>query len=1002
MVFLRVAAAISLLVISCIAPCVAQPAAKRPLTHQDYDGWRSISSQVLSRDGKWLAYAYMPQDGDGEMIVRNLATNKEFRQPAGALPPPPVVIPGEANPEAEPPRRNLTIRFTSDGQFAVTNFFPSKAETEKARKERKSADQMPKGGVLIVKLSDGSTTRAADVKAFQVPEKGGAWIAMHKEAAPAPPAAAPATPPADEEDQQRRGGGAAAAGGGGGRAAQFGSDLIVRNLNVGETADKVFPNVTEYSFARDGKVVLYAVGSRKEEENGVFAFAQGGDAASLATILAGKGRYSKIAWDREQTQAAFVSSKDDPAARPAKFAVYHWTRGSSDAAKPVVANMAKGMPAGMSIVDRGTLGFSRDGKKLYVAVGKPGAADPSAAAAPGAPASAADDTKVTMDLWHWRDDMVQPMQRIRANVDRARTYRGVYHIAEQKFIQVADESILDVVPSDDGALAIGGDTHAYRRMIDYDGSYADYYSIDTATGDRKLLVKKLRGGGFGGSPMQWSPDGKYALYYNAANWHFVRPGDAATRNATDGLGVSFADEQDDTPDAPPSYGTAGWSKDSKSAIIYDRFDIWQIYADGSTPARNLTNGRGRREKMQFRLQRVDSADAEDEERGLDLSKPLTLRAVSEESRATGFFRLSGASLDQLIWGPKSYAFVGRAKDADVALLTASRFDEFPDLLVTDTAFSNPRKVSNGGAQLAAVRWGTAEMVRFRNVDGVALQAVLYKPENFDPAKKYPMIVYIYERLSQSIHNFVQPSPGTSINIPYYVSNGYLVLTPDIVYTQGFPGQSALKCVLPSIDAVVEKGFVKESAIGIQGHSWGGYQIAYMVTQTNRFKAAEAGAPVGNMTSAYSGIRWGTGMPRQFQYEQTQSRIGFPLYQNPQRFIENSPVFYVERVKTPLLILHNDQDDAVPWYQGIELYLALRRNDKEAYLMNYNGEFHGLRRRQNQKDWSIRMQQFFDHHLKDAAKPEWMEKGVPYLDRDEEKEKFQKTNTGVAVATPENN
>jgi dipeptidyl aminopeptidase/acylaminoacyl peptidase len=267
------------------------------------------------------------------------------------------------------------------------------------------------------------------------------------------------------------------------------------------------------------------------------------------------------------------------------------------------------------------------------------------------------------------------------------------------------------------------------------------------------------------------------------------------------------------------------------------------------------------------------------------------------------------------------------------------------------------------------------------MDGVPLKAALYKPHDFDPTKQYPMLVYIYEGLSQNVHNFVEPRPGTSINAAYYVSNGYLVLMPDIVYTEGQPGQSALKCVLPAVDAVVGMGVVDERRIGIQGHSWGGYQIAYMVTQTNRFRAVEAGAPVGNMTSAYAGIRWGSGLPRQFQYEQTQSRIGRPLYDAPHKYLENSPIFHINRVQTPMLILHNDQDDAVPWYQGIELYLALRRTGKEAYLFNYNGEFHGLRRRHNQKDFTVRMQQFFDHFLKDAPKPEWMVKGIPFIERD---------------------
>jgi len=239
-----------------------------------------------------------------------------------------------------------------------------------------------------------------------------------------------------------------------------------------------------------------------------------------------------------------------------------------------------------------------------------------------------------------------------------------------------------------------------------------------------------------------------------------------------------------------------------------------------------------------------------------------------------------------------------------------------------------------------------------------------------------------------------------LNFPYYVSNGYLILTPDIVYTIGSPGQSALKCVMPAIEELVKRGFVDEKRIGIAGHSWGGYQIAYMLTRTSRFRAAESGAPVGNMTSAYNGIRWGTGLPRQFQYEKTQSRIGATLWEDPLDYIENSPVFRANKVTTPVLILANDADDAVPWYQGIELFLSLRRNGKEAYLFNYNGEKHHLLKRPNQKDYAVRMQQFFDYFLKDAQKPDWMEKGVPYLDRDDEKKRFFTTiyGEGTGVST----
>ncbi|MFO0930083.1 MAG: prolyl oligopeptidase family serine peptidase [Gemmataceae bacterium] len=311
------------------------------------------------------------------------------------------------------------------------------------------------------------------------------------------------------------------------------------------------------------------------------------------------------------------------------------------------------------------------------------------------------------------------------------------------------------------------------------------------------------------------------------------------------------------------------------------------------------------------------------------------------------------------------------------LLTVSTFADFPDLHVADRDFRSLRRVSDANPQKAALVWGQAELIRYRSGDDVPLQAMLIRPEDYNPNRKYPLIVYIYERLSQNLHLFVDPRPGTSINPSFYASNGYLVLLPDITYTVGHPGASAVKCVLPAVQAAIDRGGVDEAAIGLQGHSWGGYQTVYLTTQTPRFRAAAAGAPVCNMTSAYGGIRWGTGLPRQFQYERTQSRLGGTLWQMPSRFVENSPLFQADRIRTPLLILHNDHDDAVPFEQGLELYLALRRLDRAAYLFNYRGELHGLRQRVNQKDYTVRLQQFFDHHLKGAPPPGWMTHGQPY-------------------------
>ena len=330
---------------------------------------------------------------------------------------------------------------------------------------------------------------------------------------------------------------------------------------------------------------------------------------------------------------------------------------------------------------------------------------------------------------------------------------------------------------------------------------------------------------------------------------------------------------------------------------------------------------------------------------------------------------------------KAFGVPIKARNADVYVFTLSRFEEFGNLWTSSGAFTDMKKVSDANPQQAQYNWGTSELIDYVNADGKHLQAILTKPENFDPSKKYPMLVYIYEQLTNNLHRYVAPAPGgSSINVTRYASNGYIILQPDIVYDLGYPGQSALKCVLPAVQQVLAMGFVDPARVGIQGHSWGGYQISYMITKTNIFRAVEAGASVGDMFGGYGGIRWGTGMSRAFQYEKTQSRIGVPPWKNPLIYMENSPLFWIENIHTPYLTMANDEDDAVPWQQGIEFFTAMRRLGKEAYMFVYNGEKHGLRQRENQKHWTVHMAEYFDYFFKDAPKPDWMEHGVPYLDK----------------------
>ena len=949
------------LLVSTFSAYAQQPApaqTKRPLTHNDYDSWRSIQAPQLSRDGKFVAYAYMPQDGDGEIIVRNVASGADWRAPRGYRPPvPPPDDPGANVAEFQAEQaRLLRPVFTADTRFVVFGTEPTKAELHKAKKEKKKPEDMPKNGIGIMDLTTGEVTRIERVKSFRVPEDNGGFIAYLLESDKSAVPAEPQTP--------RRG-----------KKKEYGTELLLRNTSTG--TERKFSDVLDYTISKDAKTLVFTTSARKEETNGVFAVTTADGESAPVTLLTGKGKYQRLTWDEDNTQLAFTSDKDDAEAKQPKFRVYHWDRKAPQATE-IVSVAAGGFRKDLVISERANLSFSLDGSHLFLGTAPP--PEPERNPDEEIPA----DEKVLVDLWHWKDDFVQPIQRVRAEQERNRSYRAAYDLKEKKFVQLADETMDSISPSNDGSYAIGTDNRKYRAMNDYDPGFTDSYLVNTSDGSRKAIATKLRGN------VSLSPNAKYALYFDGKDWHSYSVATGAVTNLTKSINANFYNELNDLPSTPGSYGIAGWTKDDADVLIYDRYDVWQVAPDGSR-SRNLTEGIGRKDKTTLRYVRLDPR-----ERWIDPDKSMLLQAENEETRDSGFYRdkvNSDQAPQKLLMAAKDFNNPIKAKDADVMIVGASRFDQFPDIWITNSSFRELKRISNGDAQRAAYNWGTAELVSFKNTDGVPLKGILLKPDNFDPKKKYPMMVYIYERLSQGLHQFRNPGPGTSINPTYYVSNGYLVYMPDIVYTIGYPGPSALKCVLPAVQAVVDKGYVNEDAIGIQGHSWGGYQIAYMVTQTNRFKAAAPGALVANMTSAYSGIRWGTGLPRQFQYERSQSRIGGSLWDYPLRYLDNSPIFRADRVETPLLMIHNDEDDAVPWYQGIEYFLALRRLGKPAFMFTYNGEKHGLRKRINQKDYTRRLQEFFDHYLKGAPQAEWMEKGIPFLQREKEKEKYRVSEEG---------
>ena len=363
---------------------------------------------------------------------------------------------------------------------------------------------------------------------------------------------------------------------------------------------------------------------------------------------------------------------------------------------------------------------------------------------------------------------------------------------------------------------------------------------------------------------------------------------------------------------------------------------------------------------------------------------LLLSAFDKRSKENGFYTLKTGRqnlLQKRLIDTYTFPSVVKAKEADVFAFLKGNFQTSPDLYVTRDFWKSTDKLTDINPQMRDYRWGTAELFAWTSFAGIPLQGLVYKPEDFDPQKKYPVMIYFYEKHSDELYRYYPPAPSRSIiNIPFFVSRGYVVFVPDIHYTVGHPGEDAYNAIVAGAEALARNAWIDKENMAIQGQSWGGYQVSYLVTRTDMFKAAGAGAPVSNMTSAYGGIRWESGRSRQFQYEQTQSRIGATMQDSLNLYIANSPVFFADKVHTPLLIMHNDKDGAVPWYQGIEYFMTLRRMGKPVWMLQYNNEAHNLRERRNCKDLSIRLQQFFDHYLKGAPAPVWMTKGLPATEK----------------------
>jgi len=970
----KIAAAIA---VAFALPVMAQ-AQKKTLTQADWDKWKTINAPALSNDGKWAVYTLIPQVGDGELVIRSTSGSTEYRVPRGFLGRPNNIPGGLRGPAGGGPEEGEAVgptatpaQITADSRFVIVSTQASQAEVERAPRGRGAATN--RQSLALVSLADGKVTTLAGVRSFRLPRDNGTWLAY----VPEPDSgSADATPGAANAAGGGRGGrGGRGGGGGAGGRRQFGSPLVVRNLATG--AEERLSDVLTFAFDDSAKVLAYTVVSRDSTKDGAFLRTMA--SGTTAPLLTGRGDYKGLTFDRTGAQILFVANRDEFGRPSPRYTVYQ-ASAKGGAAQALIAPSQ--LSPGLHVADNSPVAFNRSGTAITLSVAPP--------AIDSVPADSLTG-KAVFDLWHYKDPVLQPTQRLNAARDRNRSYSAIYYPGTKKLVQLSDDSLPNVNVSDDGKVGVGNSRERYMIEQMWGDGGTDVYVVDPVSGTRKIIREKISGNA------QLSPDAKYVTFFDKEHWFAYNIATSKLSDLTGAVkGVHFEQETDDHPSADPAWGLAGWTKGDKSVLIYDRYDVWEFDPTGAKAPVMVTDSVGRKNTIQFRVTQANGGGrggrgggggrggpgggAANEDRGIDPAEPLMLRAVNTETMASGFYRDQlGAKKEpeKIVMSDLAYGAPVKAANADVWMVTKSTVTDFPNLWA-GPSLTSLTQISDANPQQKDYNWVSAELVHWISADGKPLKGILYKPENFDPKKKYPMISYFYEILSNGLYNYVAPNGRNVINPTHYASNGYLVFEPDIVYEDGRPGMSAYKSIVPGVQSLLQRGYVDEKKLGLQGQSWGGYQTAYLITQTHMFSAAMAGAPVANMTSAYGGIRWGSGIARSGQYESGQSRIGQALVDAPQLYLENSPLFHLRNVTTPLFIMSNDMDDAVPWYQGIEFFVGMRRLGKEVYLIDYNNDVHNPASRANQKDIAMRMQQFFDNKLMGRPAPDWMVKGIPYV------------------------
>ncbi len=891
-----------------------------------YDYWKTLSYAKISNDGAYISYEINPQKGDGYLYIYNVSTG-----------------------HTDSISRGYVASFSENSRFLVFKIKPGIDTLRQCELKKLDKKKWPKDSLGILLLDQDSLIKIPDIKYYELSDESDWMVIAHNKNMKRPVKKRKLCKRKYDRNDSYK---------------STGVQMSVFHPDQSELQN--YRDVKRYAISDNGRYVAFTT-HKKVKCDSITLHMLDTESNKKVTYPKTYTSISKLSFDHQNSKLGFVYSTDS---------TKHKSFGLQLIKVEDLENILNldprnsVTPEGKDISYYEDLMFTRDGNRLFFGVDDLSKKEPKD--------TLTEDEKVKVDVWHYQDKRLQPQQLLELKDDIKAADIYVYDFLQNKVFFIAGDT-LDINLDEDqmGDYMLARSSQPYMHTYNWEvPRKADYYRINLKSGESELLLEAQV------FNVKLSPKGQYLSYFEEGHHRLMNL-------STDTLScmtcahetVEWEVDINGQPRLAGPYDIIGWAEDETSVYLQSEFDVWE-YDIPNNELRSISGQMGKEQNI-----RISALQWSDDSTYVDFNNTF-FKGFDENTKGTHLYKYEshGDHWDMMEMGyfDADVFDLKRSKNKKQYMLRKMTFTEYPEIYTFNGDLELLDRVSVTNPQQSKYYWGYVEHVSWKSYEGIELEGLLYKPENVDPTRKSPMIVYYYELYSDKLHQYYTPRPTRAAliySVAEYLSAGYYVFVPDIRYTPGHPAKSAYDCIMSGTDYILKNyPRIDSTRMGLQGQSWGGYQTAQMITMTSRYSAAMAGAPVSNMFSAYGGIRWGSGYNRQFQYERTQSRIGYTIWEKPELYFENSPLFHIPNITTPLLIMHNDGDGAVPWYQGIEMFTAMKRLNKRVWMLNYNDDEHNISRYANKVDLSIRMRQFFDHYLMDKEMPEWMEDGIPAIEK----------------------